>query len=349
MNRRRFIALTAMAAAASHAREDGVDRIVCGQIGTGHAHAAGKMQAMRNLSDLYRVVGIAEPNEERWSRNSGNKAYAEIARLSLDEMLDSEAKVIAVETGIEDAPRMAKACLGSGKHVHLDKPGALGHAEFKELRLLAERKNLIVQMGYMLRYNPAFTLLFKAHREGWFGEVTSIDASMGKLADPGLRRELAKLPGGGMFELACHLTDAVVTLLGKPEDVTAFSTPVGNDTFKDNQLAVLSYPKATVTLRCNHTDPFGGPHRAFHVIGTRGSMEISPLESGNCILSFGEPQGTYQKGRNTLALEVPKGRYDAEFIDLAKAVRSNASIAWDAAHDVAVHETVLRSAGLNVN
>ena len=68
------------------------------------------------------------------------------------------------------------------------------------------------------------TGLFQGVREGWFGDVLEINAMMGKQADAATRRELAALPGGGMFELACHLVDAVVTVMGKPQQVSAFST-----------------------------------------------------------------------------------------------------------------------------
>lgn len=326
----------------------GQSKIAAAQIGTGHSHAAGKMEAMRNLPDIYQVTGICEPDEALWRRNRGNQAYANLPRLTLDELLSSNVKLVAVETHLDEAPSMVIRCLEAGKHVHLDKPGALSHEDFRKFRLLAQERKLHLQMGYMLRYNPAFTLLFKAHREGWLGEITNIDASMGKLADPALRKELASLTGGGMFELACHLTDVVVTLLGKPDAVHAFSTPTQEDGMKDNQLAVLSYSKATATIRCNHADPFGGPHRRFHVIGTKGSIEISPLESGNVILSLTTAHPPYRKGRNTLKLEVPKGRYDAEFIDMARAIRGEKPLAWDAAHDIAVHEAILRSSGMEV-
>jgi hypothetical protein len=33
-------------------------------------------------------------------------------------------------------------------------------------------------------------------------------------------------------------------------------------------------------------------------------------------------------------------------MDLAKIVRGEKKLAWDAAHDIAVHETLLRSAGV---
>jgi len=203
-----------------------------------------------------------------------------------------------------------------------------------------------VQMGYMLRYNPAFELLFQAVRDGWLGEITEIDAAMGKLADPGTRQKIGQLKGGGLFELGCHVIDAVLTILGKPTAVNSFATPVGKDGVKDNQMAVLQYPKATAVIRCNHADPFGGPRRRFNVTGTEGTMEIVPLESGRVNLSLTKARGAYKKGTQTFQLDVPKGRYDREFIDLAKIVRGEKKLAWDAAHDIAVHETLLRASGI---
>jgi predicted dehydrogenase len=137
-----------------------------------------------------------------------------------------------------------------------------------------------------------------------------------------------------------------MTLLGKPKSVHGFSTPTRGDGVKDNQLAVLEYTKATATIRCNHADPFGGPRRRFNVTGTQGSFEILPLESGRVNLSLSSAQGGYKKGAQSFTLVVPKDRYIGEFVDLAKVLRGEKKLAWDAAHDIAVHETVLNAAGV---
>ena len=311
-------------------------RLRIGQIGTEHAHAGGKMEAMRSLTDLWEVVGVTGP-----------KGYAGVKSMSVDELLAvPDLHAVAVETTLEASCAMARRCIEAGKHVHLDKPGAVDHAEFQAMRLEAEKRGLTVQMGYMLRYNPAFELLFHAVNEGWLGQITEIDSAMGKLADPGTRAKIGALEGGGLFELGCHIIDATLTILGKPASVTPFSTPTSDDGVKDNQMAVLSYPNATAVIRCNHADPFGGPRRRFSVTGTEGTLEILPLESGNVTLSLTKARGAYKKGAQTFQLEVPKGRYDAEFIDLAKIVRREKKLAWDAAHDIAVHETVMRAAGI---
>ena len=101
-----------------------------------------------------------------------------------------------------------------------------------------------------------------------------------------------------------------------------------------------------MTLRCNHGDPFGGPHRRIQVVGTKGAMSIQPLESGKGTLDLSEAGGGFKKGENAVALDVPAGRYDGEFRDLACVLRGEKRLAWSAEHDIAVHATLLRCAGL---
>ena len=338
---RRSFTFAGLALAAS-SRVAEAERICIGQIGSRHAHAAGKMQSIRGLPELYEVAGISDVEP------ASGETYEGLRRLSTAELLAlPQLKVVTVETAIELSCASAQQAIAAGKHVHLDKPGGLAHEEFSAMRREAEKRGLLVQMGYMLRHNPAFEYMVKAVRSGWLGEITEIDAMMGKLANASTRESLAQLPGGGMFELGCHLVDAVLTLMGKPQEVVAFSTPSGAaaDGLKDNQLAVFTYPKATATLRCNHVDPFGGPRRRFSITGTKGSMEIMPLESGRMIVRVDEPHEGLKKGEQSLVLEAPKDRYAGEFITLAKCIRGQMEYPWSAQHDIDVHETVLKACG----
>jgi predicted dehydrogenase len=368
MRRRTLLTGLALAPFARLLAADAPSRIRIAQIGTSHAHASGKMDALRALPELFEVVGFAEPVASRQAAAQHSKPFAGLKYLTEEEILaDRSIQAVVIETTLEDSARAALAALKAGKHIHLDKPGAEKHAEFVALRRYAAQQKLTVQMGYMLRYNPGIQLLVQAVKEGWLGEVMEIDASMGKLLDEASRKRFAQLPGGGMYELACHLVDTVVTLIGPPVSVQAFgnATRAPQDPFVDNQLAVLSYPKATVTLRCNHADPFGGPNRYVSVRGTRGDLEIRPLESGKGLLRLDRPQDTqrecqlaadgrtmvmaavprFKKGENAFELPVPKGRYDEEFRDLARVLRGQA-FGWSAEHDIAVHATALRAAGL---
>jgi predicted dehydrogenase len=345
MHRRSFLA--AATALFAPAARSAPAHLLAAQIGTAHPHAAGKLAALRSLPKLWQVVGVAETDAARRAKSEKVAPYAGLPFFAEADLLAQPGlRAVAVETRLEPACATARRCLQAGLHVHLDKPGAVDHAEFRAMRLEAETRGLTVQMGYMLRYNPAFELLFRAVREGWLGEITEIDAAMGKLADAGTRAAIGATPGGGLFELACHVIDAVVTVLGKPASVRGFATPTRDDGVQDNQMAVLQFPRATAVVRCNHADPFGGPRRRFNVTGTEGTFEILPLESGRVQLSLTQARGGYKKGTQILQLDVPKGRYDREFVDLAAVVQGEKKLAWDAAHDIAVHDTVRRAAGL---
>lgn len=366
MHRRTLLTGLALAPFARLLAADTPARIRIAQIGTSHAHASGKMDALRSLPDLFDVAGYAEPVAARQGAAQKSKSFIGLKYLTEAEILaDKSIQAVVIETTLEDSARAAFAALKAGKHIHLDKPGSEKHADFIALRRYAAENGLTVQMGYMLRYNPGIQLLVEAVKEGWLGEVMEIDASMGKLLDEGTRKRFALLPGGGMYELACHLVDTIVTLMGPPTAIQAFgnATRAPQDPFVDNQLAVLSYPKATATIRCNHADPFGGPNRYLTVRGTRGDLELRPLEAGKGVLRLDEARGTakvcrevngvkamsaetrFKKGENAFALDVPKGRYDEEFRDLARVLRGQ-NFAWSAEHDIAVHATALRAAGL---
>ena len=351
MHRRTLLTGLALAPFAQLLGADLRARIRIAQIGTSHAHAAGKMDSLRSLTDLYDVVGFAEPIASQQVAAQKSKSFVGLKTLTEEEILaDRSIQAVVIETTLEDSARAALAALKAGKHIHLDKPGAEKHADYVTLRRYAAEQKLTVQMGYMLRYNPGIQLLVQAVKEGWLGEVMEIDASMGKLLDEESRKRFALLPGGGMYELACHLVDTIVTLMGPPTAVQAFgnATRAPSDPFVDNQLAILTYPKATVTIRCNHTDPFGGPHRYITVRGTHGDMEIRPLESGKGILRLNQARsdGRFKKGENAFELQVPKGRYDEEFRDLHRVLLGGQAFAWSAEHDIAVHATALRAGGL---
>lgn len=339
-SRRQFLKTTAalplLASPLSAAQP--IERIRIGQIGTQHGHAAGKMETLRRLSDHFEVIGLAGAAE------TAGAAFNGIPRMELNALLAlPHLQAVVVETGFADACAAAHQAIRAGKHVHLDKPGALQHDDFKAMRAEAENRGLVFQMGYMLRYNPAVQLLARAVKEEWLGRITELDAMMGKQLSAAARRELLALPGGGMFELGCHLVDAVCGLMGNPDKVHAFSKPAGSDGFKDNQIALLEYPGAVATIRCNMVDPFGFPRRRFQITGTNGSMEITPLESGRITAKFTEAHGEYKAGEQQIVLPVPKGRYEGELTAFAAAIRGGPPLPWNAAHDIAVHETVLRA------
>lgn len=350
IDRRRFLK-TGTAATLSFATMSALGasgkRIRIGQIGTRHAHAEGKMATMRKLSDLFEVVGIVEPNTELRERAHKRDTYAGLRWMSEAELLETpDLEIVAIENDMTELASTGLRCLRAGIHIHLDKPPGESMAMYRELHRVATERELVVQLGYMFRYNPAFQFVFQAAREGWLGEITEVHGQIGKHASPELRRELARFTGGGMYELGCHLVDAVVAILGAPEQIHSFNNRTGGDGAADNQATMLKYPAAIATLRCNHVDRLGFQRREFTVVGTNGFARINPLEPPALELSLGSPAGGYAKGTHQIDLEKPAGRYDEDFRRLALAVRGERPLGFDAAHDLAVHDTLLKICGV---
>jgi predicted dehydrogenase len=358
--RRHFLARTAVATTLAscnafpdsfaRAADPPAARIKVGQIGTAHGHAAGKMETLRRLSSLYEVVGIVEPDAKRSEAIGKNPVYRDLPVLTEEQLLNIDGlQVVAVETEVSQLIPTAQRCVAAGMHLHLDKPAGDSLAALKQLHQSAMKNQVCIQMGYMFRYNPAFQLTCKAIREGWLGDVFELHGVISKKIGPGERQQLKQFAGGSMFELGGHLIDAMVWMLGKPTNVIPVIDHLGNDTLADNTLAVFDYPNGSATIRSSVVEPQGGRRRQFTVVGTEGTADIRPLEPARLELTLERACGPFSKGSQFVDLPKTSGRYDGDLIDLAAVVRGEKTLEWDAAHDLAVQETLLRASGMELN
>ncbi|MFO0878172.1 MAG: Gfo/Idh/MocA family oxidoreductase [Gemmataceae bacterium] len=321
-------------------------RIKIGQIGVGHAHAS-KLSVYRDSPD-YEVVGIVEPDEGLRKAAVNAAAFKGLKWLSRDQLLASPGlQAVLVETRVRDLLDNAEACVAAGKHVHIDKPAGESLPQFKRIREAAARKKLLVQMGYMYRYNPAVVLLREFLKKGWLGEVFEVHAVMSKVVDPASRKQLAEYKGGMLFELGCHVLDLVIGVLGKPQSVASFNRHSAkvDDGLVDNMLAVLNYPKATATVKSSSLEVEGFDRRHLVVCGTGGTFHIQPLDNPSARVSLSQARGEYKKG--TQEIKFPKyTRYADDAADMAKVIRGERTFHFSAEHDLAVQETLLRACEL---
>jgi predicted dehydrogenase len=322
-------------------------RIKVGQIGTAHAHAAGKMATLRKLRDDYEVVGIVEPDPARRMKLQNHSAYRGLKWIGEEQLLNTPGlQAVAVETDIPELVPAGMRCVSAGMHIHLDKPAGLSLAAFKKLLDEATRRGLTVQMGYMFRHNPAFKFCFQAVQEGWLGDVFEVHGVISKTIGAEQRKRLAAYPGS-MFELGCHLIDAMVKVLGGPDKVTGFSrrTRPQQDDLADNQLGVFEYAKSTATIRSALIEVAGQQRRQFVVCGDRGTVDIRPLEPPKLMLALDRPRGEYKKGYQQVKLPSIPGRYDDQLIELARIIRGENESKYPPEHDLAVQQAVLKASG----
>lgn len=326
----------------------GQRRIRVGQIGVAHGHAT-KLSVYRQ-SDDYEVVGIVEPDEALRAEAMKQPAFKDLSWLTQDELLNGEGlDAVLVETRVRESLDAAEACIDAGIHVHLDKPAGTSFSQFRRILSKAESKQLVLQMGYMYRYNPAFVLLRQMLQQKWLGEIFEVHTVMSKVVEPEDRLELAEYPGGIMFELGCHLIDLVVGYFGSPDAVTSYrrhSSPIA-DSLADNMLAVLEYNSLIATVKSSAQEVQGGDRRHFVVCGTEGTVHIQPLDSPSATITLSSARGSFHSGQQTITF--PKyTRYVDDAADMARIIRGEKVSDFSYAHDLAVQRTVLQACGLSL-
>jgi predicted dehydrogenase len=333
----------------SQCRGAGGGRIKVGQIGVGHAHAT-KLEVYRRSED-YEVVGIVEPDKGLRERATGVGTYRDLPWMSEEQLLNVPGlAAVLVETRVRDLLDTAARCVAAGKHVHLDKPAGSSLPQYRALLGAAEKQKLVVQMGYMFRYNPAVVLMRKFLSEGWLGDVFEVHTVMSKVVPDAQRRELAEFKGGIMFELGCHVIDLAIGVLGRPDRVQAIARHSGpqQDGLLDNMLALLEYPQATATVKSSAIEVNGGARRHFVVCGSRGTFHIQPLDAPNVVYTLDKGRGEYKQGTH----EVKFGdyeRYVGDAADMAKILRGEKELDFPHSHDLAVQETVLLASRMPID
>ena len=318
---------------------DSDQRIRIGFLGGSHSHGLGKAKVCLESPETWNVIGIVEESEEVRAK------YEKLGIKEIDEEeLLATADVIAVESDPKDHYKHGKLVLESGKHCHLEKPPTMNLEEFQELVAIALSKKLIVQMGYMWRYNPGINAALKAAREGWLGNIYLVKAEINKLQNAEARVANNSFPGGTMFELGCHVIDPVVRLLGRPDKVDTYLKTSGpfEDGIKDNTIAVFDYPTATAVIGSSVLHSAGGRHRHLHIYGTNGTALVKPLDRPVLELELTEAAGPYKKGLQAVEFP-PFRRYVGDFIELAEAIRAKKGLSISPEMDLIVHETLLRA------
>jgi predicted dehydrogenase len=348
MQRRDFLkyAGTAALAAAPAVADAPKPRIKVGQIGVGHAHAT-KLAVYRRAPD-YEVVGVVEPDEGLRKRAGGLPAFRDLPWLTREQLLNTPGlQAVLVETRVADLLDNAEACVTAGKHVHIDKPPGDSLPKLRGILEAATKQKLLVQMGYMYRYNPGVLLLRDFLKKGWLGEPFEVHAVMGKVVDAPERRELAKFPGGIMFELGCHVLDVVLSILGKPTTVSGHVRHVSklDDKLADHMLGVFEFPKALGTVTASAVEVDGFARRHLVVCGTEGTVHIQPLDNPAARVAFSKSRGEYKAGYQDVKL--PKyERYVADAADMAKVIRGEKPSDFPPEHDLAVQEALLKACGM---
>lgn len=148
------------------------------------------------------LTGIYDIDENRALEVS--KKYNTNVFKSLEEIIDnSEALIIASPTKYHF--EIAKKALEKGKHVLVEKPMTETYIQAKELQEIVNKKNLILQVGHVERFNGAVQELHHIIEKPYLIEARRLAPFTPRITDVGV-----------VFDIMIHDLDIVTSLVKKP-------------------------------------------------------------------------------------------------------------------------------------
>jgi predicted dehydrogenase len=338
IERREFLAA---ALAAPLAGETASPRIRTAFLGGAHPHGPAKVELVSRHPD-FDLAGICE-TDAAW-RTRFEKAGVRL--LARDQILqDSSIELIVVDSRVYDHAADARDALRAGKHVHLEKAPTHDLASMREVIALARRKRRVLQTGYMWRHHPGINAALEAARQGWLGDIHFVRGTISTLIADSERAELARFPGGEMFELGGHLIDPLVRLLGAPRKVTPVLKKLGADGLADDTLAVFEFDRAIGTIQTSAMLPGASRHRSFEIFGSNGCAVLRPIEPPVLQIDLAKAAGPYKAGPQTVEMPEYK-RYVADFAELAAAIRKERQLCASLEEEILVHQALLAASGM---
>lgn len=322
-------------------------RIKIGQIGIGHNHGEAKMRSVCKLNDLFEVTGYAEEDEKWIAQRGGSEVCRKLRRLSVAELLE-QSDAVLVETDVPRLTEYAKLCADAGKHIHMDKPASGSLNDFKELIDAAREKKLVLQLGYMYRYNPAVQKAMQLAKRGSLGRILSVDAQMSAFHAKWYKEWLSRFNGGSMYIFGSHLVDIVVSLLGEPDAVASFFRCTDTDgiSFPDNTLAVLGYGAALARIYVSSVEVNGWGRRQLTVAGDKATVSILPLENVTAMTysDLAIATDAYREMKENIAVpDIPQDcRYDVMMRGFYDYITGRTENPYTYEHEYAVQKTLLR-------
>ena len=317
--------------------------------GTKHAHAPGVLSVMLANPDVD-LVGIYEPDQNRRDEleTSETGPWSHVRWLDSPSAILEDSSIVAVASEGDNAESLAhtEAIVEAGKHVFYDKPAGEDLPRFEQVLASAKKQGLLVQMGYMFRYNDGFARIAGWARSGFFGNVYSVRAHMSTSVGADFHARLAKHQGAILFDLGGHVLDQVVWILGRPKKVTSFLRTELSATpgFVDNSTVILEFDNAMAIVDIAAMEPKPAARR-FEVYGDAGSAILEPMEPATTLrLCLTEAKGGYAEGVTTVQLEASP-RYVAGLAAFVEDIRGLKRPDRSLDHELLVQETLLRATG----
>ncbi len=326
-----------------------------GMLGMWHTHADGIVRQVVEHPNEFTLVGFHDADPKVIAdrrRQWGTKVPAYRVFESPEQLLREPLDGVVVEGRVHENLKWARLALESGRPVMLEKPAGTDLAEYRRVIDLAQRKHLHIQMIYLFRYMSAVQDLIRRFRKAELGHIYEFRARLPKELATYQRfvEELRPYKGGMFFEMAGHVIDLMITLLGRPKVITPFlahhhlELP---ENYVDNGVAVCAYPNAWAIVEVPALEV--APHsRRIEVYGTQGACVIPHLGSGHLANKDIQPIEAFRTGAaDWQRIDLPAQTLQiTDLREFAACIAGKKQPDYSMEHDLHVQEALLHSSGM---
>lgn len=143
-------------------------------------------------------------------------------------LADPAVRAVIVATLNSSLAPIALAAVRAGKHVLVEKPGALNAAQLRTVQIAAEQAGARVRIGYNHRFHPALQQARALFESGVLGPMMFLRGRYGHGGRTGYDREWRADPllsgGGELIDQGVHLIDLATWFLGEFASVEGHAT-----------------------------------------------------------------------------------------------------------------------------
>ncbi|MGM9928073.1 MAG: Gfo/Idh/MocA family protein [Bacillus sp. (in: firmicutes)] len=167
-----------------------------GSMGANHCKA---LYGMKNIA----FIGIYDVNQKK--REEAAKKFGVSAFSSYDELLEAvDAVILAVPTSYHFL--LTTQAIQKGKHVLIEKPFVTSLKEAEQLTKMVDNESVIVQVGHVERFNPAYKELAEIINQN---DVVSLEARRFGVPNRHMDTDV-------IFDIMIHDIDLILQLVDSP-------------------------------------------------------------------------------------------------------------------------------------
>lgn len=228
---------------------------------------------------------------------------------TLQEILDAGIDAVHVCTPNPTHADITRQALTAGCHVLVEKPMAATVAACRTMIEAAQRAQRLLAVGHCMNWAPPLVAARQAIDAGAIGQPLLASIALGFDSPPsGLwRQDLSTEEGGGpLFDLGSHAADALLTLFGPVQSVSASLRRLRHPyAAEDTAVVLVDFEDgATATMQVS----FAAELNSLSIVGTEGELVSTEWRgrefNGNLTLrSPGGGVGSFSAGADTAGRE----------------------------------------------